>query len=241
MKQSLFITIVYVLAAVVGYVIYAFTYPPYIQAGGIVIIALTSLSIVVLTFMLERVLFLKKAEGKTSLSKFFHELEQMLGRGELDRAIDHCKTQSGSFATVMQTGLERYAELQKQKRMDLDRQVLEVQRVIEESSALQVPLLEKNLPALSTIASVATMLGLLGTVTGMIRSFQAMASTGASDAVQLSLGISEALVTTAGGLIVGITSLVAFNYFANKVDTMTFMLDEAVFNVVQMLNVHEEK
>ncbi|MEX1275542.1 MAG: MotA/TolQ/ExbB proton channel family protein [Bacteroidota bacterium] len=241
MKQSFFITIVYVLAAAVGYTIYVYTYPPYIQAGGIVIIALTALSIVVLTFAIERTLFLRKAEGKKNLSTFFKELEQLLAKGDLDPAIEHCKVQSGSFATVMQTGLERYADLQKQKRMDVDRQVIEVQRVIEESSSLQVPLLEKNLPALSTIASVATMLGLLGTVTGMIRSFQAMASTGSSDAVQLSLGISEALVTTAGGLIVGITSLVAFNYFANKVDTMTFMLDEAVFNIVQMLNVHEER
>ncbi len=241
MKQSIFISFIYLFSAAVAYAIYTYFYPPYIQAGGVVIIALTALSIVVLTFVLERLFFLRKAEGKKNLGKFFQELEHNLLKRDIDKAIEVCKSQSGSFATVMQTGLERYSELQKQARMDTSRQLMEVQRVIEESSALQVPLLEKNLPALSTIASVATMLGLLGTVTGMIRSFQAMASTGASDAVQLSLGISEALVTTAGGLIVGISSLVAFNYFANKVDSMTFMLDEAVFNMVQTLNVQEEK
>ena len=88
---------------------------------------------------------------------------------------------------------------------------------------LETPLLEKNLIALSTIASIATMVGLLGTVVGMIRSFKAMAATGgAPDAIGLATGISEALINTAGGLIVGIAGIVAYNFYVNKVDNFTF-------------------
>ncbi len=112
----------------------------------------------------------------------------------------------------------------------------EVQRAIDEAMMLEVPLLEKNLIALSTIASIATMVGLLGTVIGMIRAFQALARQGAPDAVNLSIGISEALVNTAGGLIAAIIGIVAYNYFVNKVDSFTYMIDEASFNVVQILS-----
>jgi biopolymer transport protein ExbB len=83
------------------------------------------------------------------------------------------------------------------------------------------------------------MVGLLGTTLGMIRSFQALATTGAPDAVQLSLGISEALVNTAGGLIAAITGIVAYNVFINKVDTFTYQLDEAVYNIVQTVKVQQ--
>jgi biopolymer transport protein ExbB len=112
--------------------------------------------------------------------------------------------------------------------------------MIEEATALETPLLEKNLLAISTIASIATMVGLFGTTLGMIRSFQALASTGAPDAVQLSLGISEALVNTAGGLFAAITAIVAYNVFVNKVDNMTFMLDEAAFEIVEIISSEEE-
>ena len=83
------------------------------------------------------------------------------------------------------------------------------------------------------------MVGLLGTVLGMIRSFQALATTGAPDAVQLSLGISEALINTAGGLIAAIAGIIAYNVFINKVDTFTYQLDEAVYGVMQTLKVRE--
>jgi len=101
---------------------------------------------------------------------------------------------------------------------------------------LEVPLLERNLVALSTIASIATMVGLLGTTLGMIRAFAALASsTGAPDAVQLSLGISEALINTAGGLIAAIIGIVAYNYFTTKVDAFTYNIDEAAATMVQTL------
>jgi biopolymer transport protein ExbB len=95
--------------------------------------------------------------------------------------------------------------------------------------------LEKNLVSLSTIASISTMIGLLGTVVGMIRSFAAMAHAGAPDAVQLALGISEALINTAGGLIGGICGIIAYNFFTTKVDNFTYMIEEASYSIIQTL------
>jgi biopolymer transport protein ExbB len=112
----------------------------------------------------------------------------------------------------------------------------EVQRAIEEATSLETPLLERNLVALSTIASIATMLGLLGTTIGMIRAFAALARAGAPDAIQLSIGISEALINTALGLLAAIIGIVAYNFFVTKVDNFTYMIDESSYNVVQILN-----
>lgn len=111
----------------------------------------------------------------------------------------------------------------------------ETQRAIEEATSLETPLLERNLIALSTIASIATMAGLLGTTVGMIRAFTALAKAGAPDAIQLSIGISEALINTALGLTAAIIGIVAYNFFVTKVDNFTYMIDEASYNVVQIL------
>ena len=106
---------------------------------------------------------------------------------------------------------------------------------------LEVPMLERNLSALSTIASISTMVGLLGTVIGMIRAFAALAQAGAPDAVQLSIGISEALINTAGGLVSAILAIIAYNFFVTKVDNFTYMVDEASYSVVQTLFVSEKE
>jgi biopolymer transport protein ExbB len=100
---------------------------------------------------------------------------------------------------------------------------------------LEVPLLEKNLVALSTIATISVLWGLLGTVLGMIRAFNALAKAGTPDAIQLALGISEALVNTAGGLIAAISGILAYNFFTTKVDNFTYMIDEASYSIVQSL------
>ena len=90
---------------------------------------------------------------------------------------------------------------------------------------------------MSTIASVATMLGLFDTVIGMIRAFAALAQAGAPDAVQLSIGISEALINTALGIFAAIIGIIAYNFFVNKVDNFTYMIDEASYDILQTLKV----
>ncbi|MBI3580223.1 MAG: MotA/TolQ/ExbB proton channel family protein [Ignavibacteriales bacterium] len=235
MKQSVFTITLLVLALAVSFFIYFYLLPQFIRDGGYIVILLIALSIMVITFIIERSFSLRRAEGKGSLQKFLKEVVIRAQAKEFETAIELCKKQGGVCGNVLQSGLERYLAIQK-KNLPIEKQISEVKRVVEEATALEMPLLEKNLIAISTIASIATMVGLLGTTLGMIRSFQALASTGAPDAVQLSLGISEALINTAGGLFAAITSIVAYNVFVNKVDNLTFLLDEAVFEIVEILN-----
>jgi biopolymer transport protein ExbB len=240
MKQSVFTIVLLVLAMAVSAAIYYLLLPKFIQDGGPIVILLLALSIMVITFIIERTMSLKKAEGKGSLQKFLRDLVEIVKENKFDEAISMCSRQQGACANVLRAGLERYLVVQR-KGLSTEKQVAEVKRMIEEATALETPLLEKNLLAISTIASIATMVGLFGTTLGMIRSFQALASTGAPDAVQLSLGISEALVNTAGGLFAAITAIVAYNVFVNKVDNMTFMLDEAAFEIVEIIGSEEDE
>ena len=157
--------------------------------------------------------------------------------GDIDSAMKACDQQRGSLANIIRAGLERYQNFSSEvKAGESQKLMAEVQRAIEEASALEMPILEKNLIAMSTIASVSTMFGLLGTVLGMIRSFRALAvSGGAPDAIGLSIGISEALINTALGLFAAIIGIVAYNFFVNKVDNFTYMIDEASYDVIQTL------
>src|SRR5690606_3882526 len=104
--------------------------------------------------------------------------------------------QAGSVGNVMKAGLLKYKEMIHNNELDTEQKVMSIQKEIEEATSLELPMLEKNLVFLSTIASGATLLGLFGTVLGMIRSFSAMATAGAPDAAALAAGISEALINT---------------------------------------------
>jgi biopolymer transport protein ExbB len=117
--------------------------------------------------------------------------------------------------------------------MSTDQKVLAIQKEIEESTALELPMLEKNLVIISTIASIATLTGLLGTVFGMIRAFAALAQAGTPDAVALANGISEALINTALGIGTSALAIVAYNYFTSKIDELTYSIDEAGFSIIQ--------
>ena len=117
--------------------------------------------------------------------------------------------------------------------MTKEQKLLDIQKNIEEATSLELPSLEQNLPALATISSIATMMGLLGTVLGMIRSFAAMANAGAPDSVALSTGISEALINTAFGIGTGALAVIMYNYFTTKIDKLTYSIDEAGYSIVQ--------
>ena len=119
--------------------------------------------------------------------------------------------------------------------MDADKKLEEVSRAVEEAMMLEVPLLEKNLVALSTIAAVSVLVGLFGTVVGMIRAFQALATAGTPTAAELSAGISEALINTAGGLFGAIVGTISYNFYVTKVGNITYMIDEASYNMLQIL------
>ena len=243
MKQSWFVLILPVVAvAAAAYIYYGImstaeekTLLHNIYQGGPLVIMLMALTIMVLAFIIERIFSLAKAQGKGSLVNFLKQVQIELSNGNLEKAIEACDNQRGVMANIIRSGLERYQNLSSSEKHDSEKKMQEVQRAIEEATMLEMPLLEKNLLAISTIASISTMVGLLGTVIGMIRSFSAMSRAGAPDAVQLSIGISEALINTAGGLIAAILAIVAYNFFVNKVDNFTYLLDEASYNVTQTL------
>ena len=236
MKQGLFATVLIIVAFAISYVVYSYFLPDFITRGGPLVIVLIMLSLMVFTYVFERIFSLRKAQGKGSLTKFLKDVEDQLNNGDINSAIEICNKQRGSMANVIRNGLERYQEVLKDSHVQAEKYMSEVQRAIEEATMLETPLLEKNLIILSTISSIATMVGLLGTVIGMIRAFQALAHAGAPDAIQLSIGISEALINTAGGLIAAITGIVAYNFFVNKVDGFTYMIDEATASIIAILN-----
>jgi biopolymer transport protein ExbB len=244
MKQTVFMTVLLVVALAVSYSIFFFIMGApndeygleFIYKGGPLVGLLMTLSIMVITFIFERIFSLRKANGRGSITLFLRNVEKSLMEGKVDTAIDACNKQRGSCANIIRTGLERYKQVSTENKVAGEKQMAEVQRGIEEAMMLETPLLEKNLIALSTIASIATMVGLLGTTIGMIRAFRALAHQGAPDAIQLSIGISEALINTAGGLFAAIVGIVAYNFFLNKVDNFTYMIDEASYNVVQILS-----
>jgi biopolymer transport protein ExbB len=243
MKNSVFFAIVMVVAlAISAYIFYGIfgvaektSILHSIYQGGPLVVLLIMLILMNITFIFERLFSLSKAGGRGPVAKYLKNLQTSLASGDVEQAIEHCDRQRGSVANIIKQGLEKYQTL-KGSTMPHEEKMKDVQKTVEEATMLEVPLLEKNLIALSTIASIATMVGLLGTTIGMIRSFSAMARAGAPDAVSLSVGISEALINTAGGLVAAIIGIVAYNFFTNKVDSFTYMIDEASLNVIQSLS-----
>jgi biopolymer transport protein ExbB len=256
MKQSTFVVMLVVGALAASLVIYIFilgnpgnftdganrekptNLMGQVYTGGVIVPILITLSIMVVTFVVERWLSLRKAQGRGSLATFLKNVHRSLAAADIDAAVTACDQQRGSMANIIKAGLERYQNITREsKNMEAEKQMAGVQGAIEEATALEMPILEKNLIAMSTIASIATMFGLLGTVIGMIRAFRALAAQGgAPDAIQLSIGISEALINTALGLFAAIVGIVAYNFFVNKVDNFTYMIDEASYDVVQTLS-----
>jgi len=248
MKQGIFNTMVFVLAFAIGFVIYYMVFGTApkdsilhdLFTGGPLIACLMALSIMVLTYVVERLLSLRKAAGKAPLPKFLTVLVKHVNDGDITKAVAACDAQRGSLANIVRSGLSRFNEVRSEKGLSKQEKMAEVKRVIEEATMLEMPILEKNLIALSTIASISTSVGLLGTVIGMIRAFAALAKAGSADAVGLSRGISEALFNTAGGIAIAILSIVAYNFFTTKIDGMTYMIDEASKDILENLQTKAE-
>ena len=161
-------------------------------------------------------------------------MQFFLADKKVDAAIAECDKQKGSVGNVMKAGLRKYKAMISDTELDTDQKVLAIQKEIEEATALELPMLEKNLVFLSTIASVATLIGLLGTVVGMIRAFSNLGSSGGSEATrQLSVGISEALYNTALGIGTSAFAIISYNIFTTKIDGITYGIDESGFTLTQ--------
>lgn len=256
--KNLFNTLVIAVAAIVGFSFYAFVMGApgnfadpaktesvnvlgMIYTGGPLVGLLVTMIILSVTFSIERFLSINKAKGKGNPVTFIRKVIASLEAGKLDEAIAECDKQRGSIANVLRSAIQRFKEVENDEAFGPEKKIAEAQRAIDESMNLETPLLEKNLVIISTLASVSTMVGLLGTTIGMIRAFAALAASGTVSATQLSLGISEALYNTAGGLVVAILSMVAYNFFTTKVDNFVYMIDEAILNITQIFTVRIKK
>jgi biopolymer transport protein ExbB len=116
--------------------------------------------------------------------------------------------------------------------MDKDQKIVAMQKELEEATSLELPMLSKNLVIISTCASVSTLVGLIGTVLGMIKAFSALAQAGAPDAVALANGISEALINTALGITGSTVAIIMYNYFTTQIDQLTYKIDESGYSLV---------
>jgi biopolymer transport protein ExbB len=209
-----------------------------IYQGGPLVVLLIMILIMLLVFVIERYLSLyRAAKGTSSVQVFFKKLVILLQGDDFDGALAACDKQRGTTANVLRAGIDRYREVKESNEYSPEKKIELTQMAIEEANALEGPLLERNLIALSTIASIATMVGLLGTTIGMIRAFAATGNVegGVIDAQALAQGISEALINTAGGLTSGILGIFFYNFFVNKVDAFNYTTDEATFEVMQIL------
>ena len=204
-----------------------------VYKGGFVVPILMSFLLIVITVSIERFFTISKATGSGSVEGFVRKIQSSLSSGDINGALSSCDVQKGSVGNVVKSTLEKYKDMKSEQGMDKEQKIAAIQKSMEEATSLEMPSLEKNLTILSTLASVATLVALLGTVLGMIRAFAAMAQAGAPDSSALATGISEALINTAIGIGTSAVSIIAYNFFTSKIDTLTYSIDEAGMSITQ--------
>lgn len=201
--------------------------------GGFIVPFLIAMNLIVLIFSIERFITLAKGKGKGRTDKFVEDIREKLDNNQINEAIEACDAQRGSLANVVRSGLTKFETVSSDETLDNEQKVEAIKSELEEATALELPMLSKNLVILSTCGSLGVLVGLLGTVKGMISSFEAMATAGAPDATALSLGISEALINTFLGIMASAIAIILYNFFNTRIDSMTFAMDEANFTVTQ--------
>jgi len=204
-----------------------------IYKGGAIVPVLMTVILVLLTFTIERFISLTRANGRGRIGSFVQTIQHLLSENKIEEAKVACDKQRGSLANVIKAGLYRYRDLQSDTNLEKEQKVLALQKDLEEATALELPMLSKNLVIMSTIASIAVLIGLIGTVLGMIKAFSALATSGSPDAMALATGISEALINTAFGISGSAIAIILYNYFTSKIDGMTFKIDEVNFSIAQ--------
>jgi biopolymer transport protein ExbB len=205
-----------------------------IYEGGIIVPLLIGLLLMVIVFSIERFLTIRRALGNGSIADFIRKVQYHLANRNVDAALAECDKQRGSVGNVMKAGLRRYKDMINNTEFNMEQKVASIQQEVEEATALELPMLQKNLVFLSTIVSLGTLVALLGTVLGMIRSFAALGEEGGAGAASnLAVGISEALYNTALGIGTSALALVMYNVFTTKIDSITYGIDESGFTLTQ--------
>ena len=192
--------------------------------GGWIMIVLVLLSLMACYIFIQRLLVIRRA-GKVDES-FMNRIKDYIHEGKVDSALKLCKQTNTPSARMIEKGITR-----------LGRPMNDVLVAIENVGNLEIAKLEKGFPLIATTAAGAPMLGFLGTVTGMVRAFFDMAKAGTNvDVALLSGGIYEALVTTVAGLVVGIITLLAYNYLVSQVDNVVNKMEASTMEFMDLLN-----
>lgn len=187
----------------------------------IVLVILLGLSIYVL---IERTLVIKKARQEDAT--FMNRIKDYIHEGKVDAALGLCRKTDTPAARMVEKGISR-----------IGRPMSDVTSAVENVGNIEIAMLEKGLPILATTAAGAPMIGFLGTVTGMVKAFMSMAGEGANvDVTTLSTGIYEALVTTVGGLVVGIIAMFAYNYLTTLIKGVINKMEMRIMEFMDILN-----
>jgi len=194
------------------------------QKGGWIMVVLLALSIVALFIFIQRFMIIRRANKNDE--SFMNRIKDYIHDGKISSAINLCRNTNNPSSRMIEKGISR-----------LGRPMNDVLVAIENVGNIEVAKLENGFSLMATIAAGAPMLGFLGTVTGMVRAFFDMANAGTNvDISLLSSGIYEALVTTVGGLIVGIIALFGYNYLVSQVDKVVHNLESQTMDFMDLLN-----
>lgn len=199
-----------------------FQFFDYMTKGGILMIPLGFCAILSMAIVLERLWNLK--ENKVFPVQFLDEIKSLLNQRKISLALDLCQKTLLPVSRIIEAGIIKY----KNSRAD-------IKEAIENSGRQEVGFLERYLDALATIASISPLLGLLGTVTGMIKVFRVISIQGVGDPNALAGGISEALITTAAGLVIAIPTLVFHSYFQKKANIFLLALEKTSLEIIELL------
>ena len=204
-----------------------------VYKGGVVVPVIITLLFSVIALSIERFFALRTAFGKSSLGKFVVSVKQAITAGDMAKAQQLCDKQQGVVGNVVTASLKAYAEMEATSGLKKEQKVSKIQQAHEEAVQLEMPTLQMNMPILATLVTLGTLTALFGTVVGMIKSFAALAAGGGGDSLELSTGISEALVNTVSGILTSWCAVVAYNYYSNKIDKLTYALDEVGYTIAK--------
>jgi len=195
----------------------------FVVKGGVLMIPIIFCGVLTLAVILEKLISLKNAQIDTE--KFLNEIEASLRRRKIKEALDICnKYSSKPIPNIIKEGLIKF-----------DRNREEIKEAIGDAAVHEIPKLERYLGILVTIATVAPLLGLLGTVTGLIKAFMVIeAHAGLVNPGDLAGGVWEALITTVGGLVIAIPAYLSYNYFVTRVNNMVLQMEKSATKVLDI-------
>lgn len=194
--------------------------------GGPLMILILACSVIAFAVVIERLWYLHRA--KINTEEFMEDISETIKRNRIVDAIDKCNAIQGPIARILKSGIMKH-----------DRPRSEIKEAIEDAGLHEVPLLEKNIGVLATIAHITPLLGLLGTVVGMVNAFQVIEQKAQAlmpvNPGDLAGGIWVALITTVAGLSVAIPTFVAYNFLVSKADGFILEMEKSATDLVNIL------